>query len=45
MSGAASLENRDKDLNTWLSWDARRGADEDLEDFIAWIGKITGFAR
>jgi len=23
--------------------DAGHGADEDREDFIAWIGKITGF--
>ncbi len=24
--------------------DARHGADEDAEEFIAWIGAITGFA-
>lgn len=40
---AASLENRNKDVNAWLYWDAGHGADEDAEDFIAWIGKITGF--
>ena len=40
---AASLENRNKDVNTRLYWDAVHGADEDPEHFIAWIGKITGF--
>jgi hypothetical protein len=39
---AASLENRRKDVNALLYWDAGHGADEDPEDFIAWIGKITG---
>jgi hypothetical protein len=42
---AASLENRNKDVNTRLYWDAGHGADEDPEDFIAWIGRIAGFAR
>jgi hypothetical protein len=42
---AISLENRKKDVNTWLYWDAGHGADEDPEDFIAWIGNITGFAK
>ena len=42
---ATSLENRNKDVNTWLYWDAGHGADEDPEDFIAWIGKITGYAK
>jgi hypothetical protein len=41
---AASLENRHKDVNARLYWDAGHGADEDAEDFIAWIGTITGFA-
>jgi hypothetical protein len=40
---AASLENRKKDVNTWLYWDAGHGADEDPEAFIAWIGNVTGF--
>jgi hypothetical protein len=40
---AISLENRNKDVNTWLYWDAGHGADEDPEDFIAWIGSVTGF--
>jgi len=42
---AASLENRKKDVNVWLYWDAGHGADEDAEDFIAWIGTITGLTR
>jgi acetyl esterase/lipase len=41
---AASLENRNQDVNTLLYWDAGHGADEDAEDFIAWIGRITGFS-
>jgi hypothetical protein len=42
---ATSLENRNKDVNTWLYWDAKHGADEDPEDFIAWIGNVTGFSK
>jgi hypothetical protein len=40
---AASLENRKKNVNALLYWDAGHGADQDAEDFIAWIAKITGF--
>jgi hypothetical protein len=40
---AASLENRKKDVNALLYWDAGHGADQDAEDFIAWIAKTTGF--
>lgn len=42
---AASLENRNKDVNARLYWDRGHGADDDPEDFIAWIGKITAFAK
>jgi hypothetical protein len=42
---AASLENRNKVVNTFLYWDAGHGADQDPEDFIAWIGNVTGFSR
>jgi hypothetical protein len=42
---AASLENRKKDVNARLYWDAGHGADEDAEEFIAWIRATTGFAR
>jgi hypothetical protein len=38
---AASLENRNKDVNARLYWDAGHGADEDAEDFIAWIGALV----
>lgn len=39
---AASLENRNKDVSALMYWDAGHGADQDPEDFIAWIAKITG---
>lgn len=42
---ATSLENRDKDVNMLLYWDAGHGADQDAEDFIAWIAKVTGFTN
>jgi len=42
---ATSLENRNKDVNTRLYWYAGHGADEDPEDFIAWIGNVTGFSK
>jgi hypothetical protein len=42
---ATSLENRNKAVNTFLYWDAKHGADEDPEDFIAWIGNVTGFSK
>jgi acetyl esterase/lipase len=42
---AASLENLGRDVNTRLYWDAGHGANEDAEDFIAWIGKVTGLAK
>jgi hypothetical protein len=42
---ATGLENKGKDVNALLYWDAGHGADEDPEDFIAWIGKITGYTN
>lgn len=42
---AASLENRGKDVNALMYWDAGHGADLDAEDFIAWIARITGYTR
>lgn len=42
---AISLENWNKDVNCWLYWDGGHGADEDSEDFIAWIGNVTGFTK
>jgi hypothetical protein len=41
---ATSLENRKKNVNTFLYWDAGHGSDEDAEEFIAWVGKLTGFS-
>lgn len=41
---ATSLENQSKEVNTLLYWDAGHGADEDPEEFITWIGSVTGFA-
>lgn len=38
---ATSLQNHGRDVNARLYWDARHGADEDPEEFIAWIGRIT----
>jgi len=42
---ATSLENRKKVVNTFLYWDAGHGADQDPEDFIAWIGNVTGYSK
>jgi hypothetical protein len=42
---ATSLENRNKDVNTWLYWDAGLGEDEDPGDSIAWIGSGTGYTK
>lgn len=42
---ATSLENRGKNVNAFLYWDGPHGADEDPEEFIAWMGSITGFAK
>ena len=40
----ASLKNRNKDVNTWLYWDAEHCVDDDPEGLIAWIGSITGLS-
>jgi hypothetical protein len=42
---ATSLENGNKDVNMFLYWDAGHGADQDPEDFIAWMGNVTGFSK
>lgn len=42
---ATSLENQGKVVNTFLYWDAGHGADQDAEDFIAWIGNVSGFSK
>ena len=38
---AVSLENYKKNVNTFLYWDEGHGADQDAEEFIAWISSIT----
>jgi hypothetical protein len=38
-----SLENQGKSVDSWLYWDAGHGANEDGEQFIAWICDITGY--
>jgi hypothetical protein len=40
-----SLENRSKDVNAWIFWDAGHCVDCDTEGLIAWIGDITGFNK
>ena len=40
---ATILENLGKNVDTQLYWDGNHGADEDPNDFIAWIGTITGY--
>lgn len=42
---ATTLENQDKNLDTWLFWNGGHCADEDPEVFINWIGKITGYTN
>jgi hypothetical protein len=41
---ATSLENRKMNVNTFLYWDAGHGADLDAEEFIEWVGQLTGFS-
>lgn len=40
---ATSLENKGKNVNVSLYWDGVHGEDRDSEDFIKWIGNITGY--
>ncbi|BDT94469.1 subtype B tannase [Nocardia sputorum] len=42
---AASLENLGDEVDAAMYWDAGHGSNEDPEDFIAWIGKVTGYAK
>jgi len=37
------LENRNKNVNTFLFWDGAHWADNDPQGFINWIGDITGY--
>ena len=40
---ATRLNNLNHDVNALLYWDEGHGVDKDPEDFIAWVGQITGF--
>jgi len=42
---AISLENQKKEVNAWLFWDGGHCADNEPENFIAWIGNITGYSK
>jgi hypothetical protein len=42
---ATSLENLGDNVNALMYWDAGHGANEDPADFIAWIGKTTGYTK
>ena len=42
---AVSLENQGKAVDAWLYWDGGHGANEDGEQFMAWIGEITGHGK
>jgi hypothetical protein len=42
---AAGLENHNRDVDSWLFWDAGHCQDDDTEGFIAWIGKVTGYNK
>lgn len=40
---AASLENLRDDVDALMYWDGGHGANEDAEDFITWIARVTGY--
>jgi hypothetical protein len=42
---SVSLKALDKDVNTYLFWDAGHCTDNDPEGLIAWIGAITGYSN
>jgi hypothetical protein len=42
---ATSLENQNKDVNSFLYWDDGHGADLDPEEFVVWMGKITATSK
>jgi len=42
---ATSLENLNKDVNTWLFWDGGHCADYEPEGVVEWIGNITGYTK
>ena len=42
---ATSLENQGKEVNARLFWDGGHCDDNEPENFINWIGEITGYTR
>ncbi|MFR9771705.1 subtype B tannase [Nocardia sp. SC052] len=40
---AASLANLGDQVDAAMYWDAGHGSNEDAADFVAWIGKVTGY--
>ncbi len=40
---AVSLENRDKNVNALMYWDARHGANLEPAAFVDWVGELTGY--
>jgi len=40
---ATILRNKGKDVNVLLYWDKKHMANDDPDDFIDWIGEITGY--
>jgi hypothetical protein len=42
---ATSLEDLDKNVNTSLFWDGGHCADEEPENLIKWMGKVTGYSE
>ncbi|MDR3688704.1 MAG: hypothetical protein P4L46_04935 [Fimbriimonas sp.] len=42
---ATTLENQERNVDALLYWDAGHGVDADPEQFVAWVGKPTGFVR
>nr|WP_040774819.1 subtype B tannase [Nocardia pneumoniae] len=41
---AAGLENLGDAVDAAMYWDAGHGSNEDPEDFIEWIGEVTGYS-
>lgn len=42
---ATSLENLKKNVNASVFWDGGHCADDEPEEFIRWIGKVTGYQK
>jgi hypothetical protein len=42
---AAGLENRGRNVDSWIYWNKGHCGDDDPEGFISWIGDISGFYK